>query len=100
MSGISFTKKNDNLPVLKTQYMIEEYENRRRKQVSLMRGILDYGIGIMIMLFGIFLVIRSRFNIPFNETYPPDWADKVFGGICIIYGGWRIYRGYRKNYFK
>jgi len=22
-----------------------------------------------------------------------------FAGLCILYGGWRAYRGYKKNYF-
>jgi len=34
------------------------------------------------------------------EKFPPDDIDKILGVICIIYGSWRIYRGYQKNYFK
>lgn len=80
--------------------MIEEYENKRRKQVSSMRSILDYGIGIMIMVFGIFMIFRNKFDLAFNEKYPPDYWDKILGGVFIAYGIWRIYRGYKKNYFK
>jgi hypothetical protein len=30
----------------------------------------------------------------------PDLLEKVFGGFCVLYGCWRIYRGYKKNYFR
>jgi hypothetical protein len=29
-----------------------------------------------------------------------DPAMKAFGGVCIIYGLFRMYRGYKKNYFR
>jgi uncharacterized membrane protein YqjE len=80
--------------------MIEDYEKKKRRQISLMRSLLDWGLGIMIVAFGIFLIIRIRFHIDFNERFPPSDVDKIFGVICIIYGGWRIYRGFRKDYFK
>ena len=79
--------------------MLEEYEKRKRRQVALMRSILDYGVGILILLAGTFLFFRDGFDISFNETFPPNKWDKIFGVICVAYGGWRIYRGYKKNYF-
>lgn len=80
--------------------MIEDYEKKRKKQVSFMRSVFDYGIGTLILAVGVFLVIRDRFDLAFNERFVPNYMDKVFGAICILYGGWRIYRGYKKNYFK
>jgi hypothetical protein len=80
--------------------MFEEYENKKRKQVSLMRSLMDYSMGIIIILAGIFFFFREKFDIAFNKDYPPNVMDKIFGGICILYGCWRVYRGYKKNYFK
>lgn len=80
--------------------MLEEYEKKRRKQIATMRSIMDYGIGLLIAGFGVFLFFRNKFNISFNESFPPNDIDKIFGAICMLYGVWRIYRGYKKNYFK
>ena len=80
--------------------MFEEYENKKRKQVSMMRSVMDYGMGVIILLLGVFFFFRNRFDIGFNEKFPPNDMDKIFGGICIVYGIWRIYRGYKKNYFR
>jgi hypothetical protein len=80
--------------------MIEEYEKQKRKQVTFRRALVDYSIGLMITAMGVFFLLRDKFNLQFNERFPPNHIDKIFGVICLLYGGWRIYRGYKKNYFK
>ena len=88
------------MPVPKIEYMIEEYEAQKRRQVSFMRSLLDYGLGTAIIIAGGFLFFRDRFDLSFNERYPPNYLDRLFGIMCVLYGSWRIYRGYKKNYFK
>jgi hypothetical protein len=80
--------------------MFEEYEKRKRKQVSFMRSLLDYGMGTLILCAGAFFFFRSKFDISINKSFPPNDMDKIFGVICLVYGAWRIYRGYQKNYFR
>jgi len=80
--------------------MAEEYERKRRRQVASMRSLMDYGIGVVIVLVGAFLFFRNRFELNFNEQFPPNDSDKIIGVVFFLYGCWRIYRGYRKNYFK
>lgn len=80
--------------------MFEEYEKKRRKQISFMKSLLDYGMGLLILLAGVFFFFRDKFKILFNEKFPPNDIDKIFGAMCVMYGCWRIYRGYKKNYFK
>ncbi len=80
--------------------MLEEYEKQKRKQIIIRRALMDYTIGGLITLAGIFFLVRHMFDLQFNENFPPNDMDKKFGAICILYGSWRIYRGYRKNYFR
>lgn len=81
--------------------MFEEYERKKKKQIATMRSLLDYGMGLIILLAGLFFFFRAKFgNIALNERFPPDNIDKIFGSFCILYGAWRIYRGYQKKYFK
>jgi len=80
--------------------MIEEYEKQKRKQIGSMRALMDYAIGVLITVAGIFFLVRDKFKLQFNESFPPNYMDKIFGVICILYGSWRIYRGYKKNYFR
>lgn len=80
--------------------MLEEYERKKRKQVSSMRALMDYAMGLFFFLLGAFFLFRHRFDLPFNERFPPDDLDKILGAMCLLYGSWRIYRGYQKKYFK
>ncbi len=80
--------------------MLEEYEKQKRKQIIIRRALMDYSIGALITIAGIFFLVRDMFDLQFNENFPPNDIDKIFGAICILYGSWRIYRGYKKNYFR
>ena len=80
--------------------MPEEYEKEKQKQLSLMKTVSDYGMGIIILVLGLFLLFRDTFKISFNERFPPGNIDKFFGAVCLLYGGWRVYRGYKKKYFR
>ena len=80
--------------------MFEDYEKKKQRQISLMKSILDYGIGLLIFAIGVFFLMRKKFDLSLNERFPPNDIDKIFGAICVVYGIWRIYRGYKKNYFR
>lgn len=68
----------------------EDYEIQRNKQVSGFRSVLDYLMGIVIVIIG--MVIIAKFK--------QDLTLVVFGAVSILYGIWRLYKGYKKNYFK
>lgn len=62
-----------------------------------MRSLLDYTMGILYLAAGSFLVFAEKFGFAldnFDITF-----RYVFGAICSIYGSWRIYRGFKKDYF-
>ena len=80
--------------------MIEEYEKRKKRQISFMRSLLDYGMGLLFFVTGLFFLFRQKFSTRLNERFPPDELDTIFGVLCIMYGSWRIYRGYKKKYFR
>lgn len=65
-----------------------------------MRSALDYAMGVLIIFVGVFLIFRDRLDIALNKRFPPDAIDLFLGGLFVVYGVWRIYRGYKKNYFK
>jgi cytochrome c biogenesis protein CcdA len=87
------------LPALKTEPMLEEYEKKRRKQVSFVRTLMDYAMGIIILILGVVLFFHDKFKLEINERFSPNMV-KILGVIFVLYGIWRIYRGYKKNYFQ
>ncbi|MEZ5035776.1 MAG: hypothetical protein R2796_12350 [Chitinophagaceae bacterium] len=75
----------------------------KSKSETLSYHAVDYGFwnGVFDFHFGfIFLFQKQAGNISLNEKFPPDNVDKLFGAICLLYGGWRIYRGFKKNILK
>jgi hypothetical protein len=59
---------------------------------------MDFGMGILWMSMGIFLVFIEKFDLNLARLYG-DTPTRIFGVVCIIYGAFRIYRGYKKKYF-
>lgn len=79
--------------------MIEEYEQKRRRQVSRMRSMVDYTMGGLFALLGLYFLLYDAlgWNVFDREASSLDY---FIGGLFILYGGWRIYRGYKKDYFR
>lgn len=71
------------------------YQDKRTKQYNNMRSILDYSMGVIYIVVGIILLFPKKigldlaFNIGFRIA---------FAVLCMIYGLWRLYRGYKKQY--
>jgi len=73
--------------------------SRRDKGFILMRSIMDFGMGLLWIFMGNFLLFVKYFNPNLAYRFD-DPVMKWFGFICIIYGIFRIYRGYKKNHLK
>ena len=74
----------------------ERMEERRRKTYTLRRAILDYGMGVIIFGIGIVVLFAPKLGLTLAID---DLFRYLFAGLCLLYGGFRIYRGSRKNYF-
>lgn len=79
--------------------MLEEYDKERRKQIIIRRSIVDYGMGVVFFLIGLYFLLYEILDI---GIFPgkPSYSDKIIGVFFLAYGCWRIYRGYKKNYFR
>jgi hypothetical protein len=72
-------------------------EERRNKLYAMRRAIMDYGIGFIIMGFGVFLLIAPKLGFSFSID---NLNRYLFSGLCLLYGAFRAIRGSRKDYFK
>jgi hypothetical protein len=71
-------------------------EKKRKQVYALRRAILDYGMGLIIFGFGVFFLVAPKLGYDFRVD---NFYRYFFSGLCLLYGGWRAYRGYKKNYF-
>jgi hypothetical protein len=82
---------------------LEEFENdpmsEREKGMVRMRSITNYVMGVFLILAGCFFMFPLPATKVYIDRYDPTMI-KIFAVICWIYGAFRIYRGYKKNYFR
>ncbi len=82
---------------------LEEFEKEqlsdREKGYIRMRSIMDFGMGFLWMGMGIFIIFIKKFSADLAARYDSTMF-KVFGAVCIVYGLFRIYRGYKKKYLR
>jgi hypothetical protein len=74
----------------------EDRPDRRKQGYILRRAILDYGMGVIIFGIGIVVLLAPKLGLTLSID---DTFRYMFAGLCLLYGGFRIYRGSRKNYF-
>lgn len=79
--------------------MIEEFQEQQRKRTARMRSITDFTMGAVLFLVGIFFLTYGFFGIKIRGK-EHSVLDYFIGGMFAFYGIWRIYRGYKKDYFQ
>jgi len=80
---------------------LEEFENTpdaKAKRYVLMKTIMDLGMGIIYIGIGIIIFFPKQLHL--NINVGDNIIAKIFAVIVVIYGGWRIYRGIKKDYFR
>lgn len=80
---------------------LEEFESKpepKGKRFVQMRSILDWGMGLLYLGIGIIIFFSKEFHL-YND-FTDSTPAKIFAVLVVIYGAWRIYRGFRKDYFK
>ncbi|MFL5787100.1 MAG: hypothetical protein ACJ748_03535 [Flavisolibacter sp.] len=70
--------------------MLEEFQEEQMKQGRRTRAIVDYVMGVLWLLIGAYLLIFRKVELNI----------KILSVLFILYGCWRIYRGYKKNYYR
>ncbi|MEO8860853.1 MAG: hypothetical protein ABI358_05485 [Ginsengibacter sp.] len=78
---------------------LEEFENTpdsKTKRYILMKSIMDLGMGFIYLGVGVIIIFAKQFHL-FNN-FTESIAGKIFAVLVIIYGGWRVYRGIKKDY--
>lgn len=74
---------------------MQDYQRHRLKQDNRVRSFMDFVMGILVLGFGIVFLIHDQMGWKIYRSDPV--LDKVIGGLFIIYGIWRIYRGYKRR---
>ncbi len=86
---------------IQSKLVINDYKERQRKSAAVARTIYNISFGIIILVMGLVMLFLNKIN---NDTlngylgYLDPLLRYLFGGLCIIYGGFRLYRGLKKQW--
>lgn len=80
---------------------LEEFENtpdKKTRRYILMRSITDLGMGTIYLGVGIIILFAKQLNL--YSDFAGSTPAKIFAVVVMIYGAWRVYRGFKKKYLK
>jgi uncharacterized membrane protein len=97
MERYCYSHLNTNLLTFEIVVMNNDLEQKRKRSYINRRSIMDIGMGLLIAGFGVYFMSSKVIK----KAYEDDaYLLYLFAGLCILYGGFRVYRGVQKNYFK
>ena len=80
---------------------LEEFEDNtdpKTKRYILMKSIMDLGMGLIYIAVGIMILFAKKIGL--NNDFVESTLGKVFAGLVMLYGLWRVYRGIKKDYVR
>lgn len=78
--------------------MASDYDDKKMKAYANRRALMDYGMGILYLAGGGFLMLADKLGA--ERDILPEPYSYIIGGLLLVYGVFRIYRGYKKDYFR
>jgi hypothetical protein len=76
---------------------LEDKPDAKAKRYIGMKSVMDVGMGIIYIGVGALILFAGEIN--FHNEFVDSTIGKIFAGLVILYGGWRVYRGIKKDYF-
>lgn len=77
--------------------MDNNYRERNQKSFNTLQAIRHTTMALLFLAMGLIMFLAEKFNL--NQILVFDKLFRyLFGGICFLYGGFRLYRGIKKDY--
>ena len=75
--------------------MIQDFREKRKNQGQVFRSLYDYVMGALWLGIGIAILFYKQLGL--NLNFDNSALTIIFGVSCLLYGSFRIYRGYQKK---
>lgn len=78
--------------------MDNDYKSRRQKSYTTMQTVYNVSMGILITGIGVMMFFNEEIGLNLSEKFGGDsLMIYLFGSLCLLYGGFRLYRGIKKD---
>jgi NhaP-type Na+/H+ or K+/H+ antiporter len=74
----------------------EEHTDQKTKRYILTKSIMDLGMGLIYIAIGIMILFAKKIGL--TNQFVESTMGKIFAGLIMLYGLWRLYRGVKKDY--
>lgn len=72
--------------------MENQHRNRQQKTYNNTRKVYNITMGLLIVGLGLLMFFNEQAGLDLKSRFDKE-AIYVFGGLCLLYGGFRLYRG-------
>ena len=78
--------------------MDDDYKAKQRRSYTTMQTIYNVTMGVIITGIGLMMFFNEKIGLNLTGKFGGDpLMIYLFGGLCILYGGFRLYRGIKKD---
>ena len=78
--------------------MESDFKEKQRKGYSNMQTVYNVTMGIIIVGIGVMMFFNEKIGLNLEEKFGDSMMIYLFEGLCFLYGGFRLYRGIKKDY--
>lgn len=73
------------------------FEQKKQKSYAVMRMTYDLTMALLLLGMAAIMLLAEKLKIEQIANVDPFFRY-FFGGICLLYGGFRLYRGIKREY--
>ncbi|MCW3087406.1 MAG: hypothetical protein JWQ78_792 [Sediminibacterium sp.] len=77
--------------------MENDFDAKKRKSYTVMRMTYDLTMALLLLGMAVVMLFAEKLKIEQLSSVDPVFRY-LFGGICLLYGGFRLYRGIKREY--
>ena len=76
--------------------MASDSEEKQNKKASLPQTVYNYAMGVLWTGLGIVILLQKQIGLELGRLKDDPVLSSIFGGAAVLYGLFRLYRGYSK----
>ncbi|MBI1341525.1 MAG: hypothetical protein GC171_01190 [Terrimonas sp.] len=77
--------------------MAAEFERKDKQQKLPLHSLYNYIMGVVWLAVGLFFIFHKRLGYDLGRLQDDPVLSNIFGVSAILYGSFRLYRGYSKK---
>ena len=78
--------------------MENDFRVKQKKGYNAMRMSYDFTIALLILGMAVVMLFADKLGFEQLADKDNEFFRYFFGGLCLLYGGFRLYRGFKRDY--